>query len=190
MQVERLDIPQKVDRSLGDVHASGNPHVQTDPRRLLTIADALSQRLQLIDAGHADAYVKRFADFKARWLSAMERWQQRAAPLRGVRVVTHHKDWTYLLDWLGMEAVATLEPKPGVPPSAAHLAALKRQLQEQPAVMVIRSAYQDARPSEWLAEQADIPAVLLPFTVGGSDRAGDLFGLFDDTIDRLLSALP
>jgi zinc/manganese transport system substrate-binding protein len=87
-----------------------------------------------------------------------------------------------------MREVGTLEPKPGIEPSAAHLNALVAQMQKDPAKMVVRAVYQDARASEWLAEHAKIAAVVLPFTVGGNDKAKDLYGLFDDTIDRLLAA--
>ena len=118
----------------------------------------------------------------------MQKWTQQAKSLRGVMVVEHHKNMEYLLSWLGMKAVATLEPKPGVEPGAAHLTQLLAQLQRQPARMVIRAAYQDDRASLWLAERARIPAVQLPFTVGGNDKAKDLFSLFDDTVQRLLEA--
>jgi zinc/manganese transport system substrate-binding protein len=94
-----------------------------------------------------------------------------------------------MTNWLGLREVALLEPKPGVEPSSAHLAQVIAQLQRQPARMVIRAAYNDGRASDWLAERAKIPAVELPFTVGGSPRAKDLFGLFDDTLERLLGAL-
>ncbi len=74
-------------------------------------------------------------------------------------------------DWLGLVEVATLEPKPGVPPSSSYLAEVLTQLHRQPARMVIRAAYQDGHSSEWLSKQAGIPAVELPFTVGGNDNA-------------------
>ena len=99
-----------------------------------------------------------------------------------------YKGFPYLEDWLGLKQVATLEPKPGVEPTSAHLAEVLTQLQRQPARMVIRAAYNSDRPSQWLSERAKIPAVVLPFTVGGSERAKDLFSLFDDTIARLLEA--
>lgn len=187
--IERLDVPTAVDRSMGDVHASGNPHVHLDPRRIAVIAQAFGTRLREIDPAQDAYYAARQADFAARWQEALVHWQQRAQPLRGVRLVTHHKDWAYLADWLGFEVVATLEPKPGLPASAGHLAALKAQLRQQPARMVIRTAYQDGQAAEWLSAQSGIPAVELPYTVGGSERAGDLFALFDDTIDRMLGAL-
>ncbi|WP_292937051.1 zinc ABC transporter substrate-binding protein [Noviherbaspirillum sp.] len=186
--VPRLEVPSRVDRSQGDVHAAGNPHIQQDPRNIAKVADALVKRLSEIDAGNAAYYQSRYKDFSGRWVAAMKKWEQKAAPLNGMPVVDHHKNMSYLLNWLGMREVATLEPKPGVEPSAAHLSELVSQLQRQPAKMVIRAAYQDGRASQWLSEHAHIPAVMLPFTVGGSDAAKDLFSLFDDTVQRLLEA--
>jgi zinc/manganese transport system substrate-binding protein len=186
--VPRLEIPTRLDRSEGDVHASGNPHIQLDPRNIAKAADAVVQRLSQIDSANAAYYQTRHKEFSARWNAAMQKWAQQAAPLKGTAVVEHHKNMEYLLNWLGMRAIAMLEPKPGVEPSAAHLAELAGQLQRTPAKMVIRAAYQDARASQWLSEHANIPAVMLPFTVGGSDKAKDLFGLFDDTVQRLLES--
>lgn len=184
--VARLDVPTRLDRSEGDVHAEGNPHIQQDPRNIARVADALAKRLAQVDPANAAYYQDRYKDFATRWNAAMKKWEQQAAPLKGVAIVEHHKNMEYLMNWLGMRQVGTLEPKPGVEPSAAHLSALRDALQKQPAKMVLRAAYQDGRASQWLSEQAKIPAVVLPFTVGGDERAKDLFGLFDDTLQRLL----
>ncbi|MDB5764769.1 MAG: zinc transporter substrate-binding protein [Herminiimonas sp.] len=189
MLVPRLEIPTRLDRSEGDVHAAGNPHIQQDPRNIARVADALVQRLSQIDPANASFYQARHKDFSARWNAAIQNWERQAAPLKGVSVVEHHKNMEYLLNWLGMRAVGTLEPKPGVEPSAAHLSELGNQLQRQPAKMVLRAAYQDSRASQWLAEHAHIPAVVVPFTVGGDEKAKDLFGLFDDTLQRLLEGV-
>jgi zinc/manganese transport system substrate-binding protein len=186
--VTTLEKPTRLDRAEGDVHPYGNPHIQTDPRRIGQVAAALATRLAEIDPGNAAAYQARYQDFAERWQVAMRGWEAKAAPLRGVAVVTQHKGWVYLEDWLGLKEVATLEPKPGIPPSAAYLAQVLDTLKTHPARMVIRAAYQDPRPSEWIAGRTSMPAVELPFTVGGSAAAGDLFGLFDDTVDRLLRA--
>jgi zinc/manganese transport system substrate-binding protein len=188
MLVPRLDVPARLDRSDGDVHAAGNPHIQQDPRNIARVADVLVQRLSQIDAVNAAYYQARHKDFSMRWNAATQKWTQQGASLKGVAVVEHHKNMAYLLNWLGMRSVATLEPKPGVEPSAAHLSGLVSQLQREPARMVIRAAYQDGRPSQWLSDHARIPAVVVPFTVGGNDQAKDLFGMFDDTIRRLLEA--
>ena len=107
-------------------------------------------------------------------------------PLRGIRAVAHHKNMTYLWAWLAVQEVGTLEPKPGVEPTASHLAELVAQLERQPAQVVVRAAYEDPRASQWLAEHAHLRAVALPFTVGGNDKATDLFGLFDSTIALLV----
>jgi len=189
MQVERLEVPGSVDRAMGDIHPEGNPHVQMDPRRITTIATALTARLRQIDPSHAADYEARGADFARRRQAALARWNDAAVPLCGVRVVVHHKGWAYLFDWLGLEEAGTLEAKPGVPPSAGHLAELKAELAARPAKMVIYAAYQEDRAAVWLSRETDIPAVKLPFTVGGTEGAGDLFGLYDDTIDRMLAAL-
>ena len=104
-------------------------------------------------------------------------------------MVAHHKGWAYLDQWLGIHEIAELEPKPGVEPTAAHLEEVLALLKREPARMVIRTAYEDSRASEWLADRAKIPAVMLPFTVGGTDKANNLFGLYDDTVQRLLAGL-
>lgn len=186
--VRRLEVPATLDRSQGDVHASGNPHVQTDPRLIAQIAVALGARLQQVDPANAAAYAQRTAEFGTRWQAAIARWTAQAAPLRGLPVVSQHKAFVYLYDWLGLKEVAVLEPKPGVEPSAAHLQTVLAALKATPARMVVHAAYQDPRPSEWLGRGAALPVVKLPFTVGGSDAAKDLFGLFDDTVARLLAA--
>ncbi len=103
--------------------------------------------------------------------------------------MVQHKAFPYLEQWLGLVQVAALEPKPGVEPSSSYLAEVLTLLQKQPARMVLRAAYNDGRPSEWVAERAHIPVVVLPFTVGGDEQAKDLFSLFDDTVARLLEGL-
>ena len=186
--VRKLDVPSQLDRSQGDVHAAGNPHIQTDPRNIALVATALAARLQQLDSPNAGQYAKAQADFALRWQQAIARWTAQAAPLKGAPVVSQHKAFVYLYDWLGLKEVAVLEPKPGVEPTASHLQEVLATLKGTPARMVLYSAYQDPRPSEWLSKNSGIPAVKIPFTVGGTDGAKDLFGLFDDTLARLLAA--
>jgi len=187
--VQKLDVPTRVDRALGDIHPGGNPHIQTDPNNIAIIAGVLLRRLQQIDPEHADAYQSRYSDFMFRWNKALVGWQQQAAPLHGVHVLVYHKGWAYMMRWLGLIEAGTLEPVPGVPPTTSHLSKLLAKLKQQPVAMIIYAAYQDPRAAEWLAGRADIAAVKLPFTVGGTDAANDLFTLYDDTIHRMLMAL-
>lgn len=187
--VRKLEVPTRLDRADGDVHAAGNPHIQTDPRNILTVARELTQRLIQIDGANAAYYSARGKAFDSRWTAAMQRWQAEAAPLKGVAIVVQHKGFPYLEDWLGLREVATLEPKPGVEPNSGYLSEVLAQLQRQPAKMVVRAAYSDGRASAWLAERAKIPVVVLPFTVGADAQSKDLFSLFDTTVQRLLGAL-
>jgi zinc/manganese transport system substrate-binding protein len=187
--VSLLEKPARLDRSEGDVHAAGNPHIQTDPRNIARVADALAKTMARLDAANTAKYQQREQAFQIRWSQAIKEWEARAAPLKGVAIAVQHKGFPYLQSWLGLNEVAVLEPKPGVEPSAAYLAQVLTGLKTRPARMVLRAAYMPDRASNWLAERAGIPAVELPYTVGGSREAGDLFGLFDDTINRLLAGL-
>lgn len=187
--VHMLEVPSRLDRAEGDVHAAGNPHIQLDARNYLPIAEALSARMCELDPANAPFYGKRLQDFKLAWQNAVKRWEAMAAPLKGQSVIVQHRAYPYLLDWLGMRQFAELEAKPGMEPSAAHLAQVLDKLQQHPARMVIRAAYQDDKPSAWIAQRAHLNAVELPFSVGGTPAAKDLYGLFDDTIARLLAGL-
>ena len=186
--VRMLEVPTRLDRADGDVHAGGNPHIQTDPRNFLKIGEALTARMVQLDAANAADYQASFKSFAERWKAAIAKWETSAAPLRGMHVVTQHKAFPYLYDWLGLVEVETLEPKPGVEPSVSYLGQVVAEAESKKPKLVIRAAWNSPRPTEWFAEHAHVPVVVLPFTVGGDDQAKDLFGLFDDTINLLLKA--
>ncbi|HEY5308909.1 MAG TPA: zinc ABC transporter substrate-binding protein [Casimicrobiaceae bacterium] len=187
--VPMLEKPMRLDRADGDVHPGGNPHIQTDPRNILRIAGPLATRLAELDPPNAAFYQARAKAFTERYGTAIANWEKQAAPLKGVPILVQHKAFTYLIAWLGMREVAALEPKPGVEPTTSWLSEVLALLQQQPAKMVIRAAYQSDKASLWIAERAKLKAVALPFTVGGDDEAKDLYGLFDDTIARLLKGI-
>jgi zinc/manganese transport system substrate-binding protein len=184
-QLHLLEIPSSVDRSMGDVHPLGNPHVHLDPHNVALVAAGLAARLAAVDAANAKVYEARAADFQARWRAAITRWEQQAAPLKDMPVVVIHRDQVYLCHWLGLHEVAAIEPKPGVPPSSAYLAELVIKLSAAPPKLILRNAYNDSKAVDWLSERIHVPVVLLPYTVGGTPAAKDLFALFDDTINRL-----
>jgi zinc/manganese transport system substrate-binding protein len=187
--VPKLEIPKVVDRALGDVHPSGNPHIHLDPRNIARVAEALAERLVQLDPADADAFRARVNSFRERWRAAMSRWEKEAARLKGVPVVVYHKDMSYFINWAGMREAGSLEPKPGLPSTPTHLAELVEKMKREPAKVIVYSAYNSPRAAEFLSERTGIPAVMLPFTVGGTDKARDLFGLFDDTIGRLLATV-
>ncbi len=186
--VERFDATTNLDRSQGDIHPQGNPHVQSDPRNIAVIAKTLAERMRELDPANAADYQAALADFLARWDLAISAWEEKGVSLRGKLVITHHKSWVYLERWLGLIEVANLEAVPGLPPTVGHLSTLSAKFEQGGADFIIRSPYQDARASNWLSERTGIPELELPLTVGGSDRATDLFALFDEIIDKLLAA--
>jgi zinc/manganese transport system substrate-binding protein len=187
--VTMREVPGSLDRAQGDVHAYGNPHIHLDPRNIAKVATALSERMRDLDSADAARYAEATRTFLQRWEEAIPRWEKLAEPLRGMGVIVHHKDLSYLIAWLSMRELGALEPKPGLPPTTAHLSELLERQAKDPAKAIVRSVYSDPRASEWLSQRAKIPAVVLPFTVGGSDEAKDLFGLFDETLARLLAVV-
>jgi zinc/manganese transport system substrate-binding protein len=187
--VTLLEVPTSVDRAEGDVHPQGNPHIQLDPRRVAAVARRLAERFAQLDPAGAETYRARAADFERRWGAALKGWEKRAAALRGRRVVVHHAEWVYLFDWLGIQTAGALEPKPGLPPAAGHLAALKASLAARPADAIVRSPLTDPKPAQWLANETGLPQIELPHTVGATPDAGDLFALFDAIVSRLAGGL-
>jgi zinc/manganese transport system substrate-binding protein len=185
--VVKLEVPRLVDRAQGDVHPGGNPHIHLSPYNIEKVATALAERMAQIDSKEAAYYQARTRSFLERWRQAIVTWEKEGAPLKGMPIVVHHKNMSYLNDWLGMREIGEMEPKPGLPPTTSHLSGLLARLAKDPAKAVVRAAYNDPQAAEWLSARAKIPAVILPFTVGGTDKAKDLFSLYDDTLARLLA---
>lgn len=187
--VSLLERPVRLDRAEGDVHAAGNPHIQTDPRNFLRVGRALAARLAALDPARAALYAANEKRFSERLGEAIARWEKAAAPLRGAPILVQHKAFPYLENWLGLNELGSLEAKPGMEPTSGHLEAILDRQKRQPAQMVLRPAYQYDAPSRWLAERTKINVVTLPFTIGGSPEAKDIFSLFDDTVRRLLQGM-
>jgi zinc/manganese transport system substrate-binding protein len=186
--VRMLEVPARLDRAEGDIHAAGNPHIQMSPLNIRAVAGPLGQRMAQLDIAQAAYYTERTQAFQQRWDEALKQWQAKAAPLKGMNYVAYHKFWAYLADWLGMKEIATIEPKPGVPPGSAHIAQLVDELPKRSVGIIIYSSYEDPRPSEAVGQRTGIPAVMLPATVGGTDASTTLFALYDDVLNRLLAA--
>jgi zinc/manganese transport system substrate-binding protein len=187
-QVERIEIPTELDRSQGDVHASGNPHVHWDPYRLLIIANALSERLIRIDSDNAAAYQSNYRTFEQEWQTQIRVWEAIAESLKGKKVIVYHKNWSYLFNWLGVNIVGDLEPKPGIPPTSSHLARLLQTVRSESVDYIIIANYQNDKGARWLSKKASVPVLNLPFTVGGSESASNLFLLYNDVLAALTSS--
>jgi len=181
-----VELLGKVSNDPNNLHAKGNPHVHFDPQRLLSIAAALADVMAQIDSAHASDYQSNLQAFTGSWNEVMPVWQSELAKISGSSVIVHHDSWIYLLQWVGVKQVATLEPKHGVPPSTSHLASLLKLLKTQPASMIIRSGYEDERPSQWLSEKSGIPVVSIPFSVTEYHTKRSLERWMDKVIQHLV----
>lgn len=186
--VNMLEKPQVLDRAQGDIHPFGNPHIQTDPRNIGLVAEALNQRLQSLDPANVATYEARYQDFQARWSQAIDGWSARLEPLKGAKLVVYHRSWVYLFTWASLVDVGALEPKPGVPPSSSYLSELLARLKDQQVLGIIQSSYQPTRPAEWLSERTGLPILILPHTVGSVSGVTDLFSMFEVLVSELEAA--
>ncbi len=182
------EIPTVIDRSLGDIHPEGNPHVHLDPRNLTLLARELSKRLSVIDSQNSALYSRNLKSFENRWEMHMKKWNIRAAKLKNMPVVVHHKSWSYLIGWLGLKEVGSLEAKPGIPPTVSHLNRLLKTVSAAKAKAILRTPFDQSDPSNWLANKTNIPALVLPFTVSRNAKPGALKKLFDDILAQLEKA--
>ncbi|MEY8247686.1 MAG: zinc ABC transporter substrate-binding protein [Bermanella sp.] len=184
-QVTLLEKPALLDRSLGDIHAAGNPHVHFDPHRMQKIARALSQRLINIDPANSALYQKNEQDFTRQWQQAIQQWQQTARDLHGQRIVVSHNNWVYLEQWLGLKRVATLEQKPGVQASSRHLSKVLAQLKQNPASMILTASYQNKQSARWLLKKTAIASIELAFSPAENETLVQWFG---QVVGQLLKA--
>jgi len=185
-EVKLIDQPEILDRSHGDVHAEGNPHIHWDPYRLLTVAKALAARLETLDPKNATHYQGQLEAFQNQWQSAIKAWELKAQPLQGKKAIVYHSSWRYLLNWLNVDIIGKLEPVPGLPPTSSHLAALLKSARKDKPDFILIANYQNDKSARWLSERAQIPLIKLPYTVGGSDQAKDLQSLYDEALNTLL----
>lgn len=186
--VQMRDIPAEVDRSMGDVHPEGNPHVHLDPHNIMAVANVLAARLAVIDPEHKTAYEAQRDSFLKHWQSLTKTWEQQGASLKGMKVVVYHTSFTYLFSWLGIDVVAALEPKPGIPPTASHLESVLKSIEDQKVAAVFLAPFEDRKAASWLSEKAGLPVTVLPFTVGGNENADSLSALFEESL-RLLAEM-
>lgn len=183
--VELLGKPTAVDRSMGDVHMAGNPHIHTSPQNMLKVAAALTEKLSAVSPGNKALFENNHQRLRQSFDAALVRWQPDIHALNGKKLVVHHDYWLYLENWLQLRRVAVLEPKPGVPPSSTYLASLLGTLQQEKADMILQASYNDNRPAAWLSGKTGIPVVAVPATLANWQEPGALIQWYD----TLLAAL-
>ncbi len=179
--VDLIEIPDHVDRSMGDIHPEGNPHIHLNPHNILLVAQEIHKRLLIIDPDNTSYYNNKFEMFNTKWQEAIIRWENNAAELKGKPILVHHKSFSYLVEWLEINQIGSLEPRPGMPPTTSHLNGLLKTIESNPVDLIIRTPYDPRKASDWLTEKTNIPNVILPYTTDEED-VDNLFKLFDRTI--------
>lgn len=184
--VNRLEIPKTpINLNQGDIHPFGNPHVHLDPRNISVIAAKFLALMNKLDPDNADVYNKNYNDFMNRWNKSIVKWEKDAEDLKDLPIIVRHNQWSYLVNWLKLNVVATLEEKPGVAPSAKYMSDTLKTVAMNHADMIIYAPFENKRIILWMRVKSKTKDVMLPFTVGGEPRVKNLFDLFDYTINTL-----
>jgi len=187
---KRLEVPVgPIDRSMGDIHPSGNPHYMLDPRNGLLVARGIAARLIKIDPENADFYEENFKNFVNTLKLKISEWDAELAPYKGTKVVTYHKSWNYFLEWSGFKEAGTIEPKPGIPPTPAHVADLIKSMESQDVKLIITANYYPTKTPEIIAQKTGADFLALPAMVEGEEGINTYFELFDTIVGQITSAL-
>jgi ABC-type Zn uptake system ZnuABC Zn-binding protein ZnuA len=173
---------------MGDVHAQGNPHYWLDPKNALLMAQAITERLLILDPDHRDAYQSNLAAFQQRLMDKMKAWQAALAPLKGGKVIAYHTSLIYLAKAFGFQIVDEVEPKPGISPTAAHLNRLIKRIEDDQIKLLIMEPYYEQRSAKFLQDKTGIRIGVIPQSVGAMPSIDDYTQLFDAIVAALKQA--
>jgi ABC-type Zn uptake system ZnuABC Zn-binding protein ZnuA len=185
-----IDKPTgNVDRSQGDVHALGNPHYWLDPENGRRIARLFKEKFSELDPDGEDYYEQRLRQFEARLTAAARTWAPFLAQIKGKPVVAWHTSWRYFAEYTGMNIVGFMEPKPGVPPSPAHLAGLIQTIKRTGAKVIIMEPFYDRKTADLVASRSGAKVLIIPPSVGGIKSIKDYIALIDYDVKQLAAAV-
>ena len=184
--IDVLDVPStKVDRGQGDIHARGNPHYWLPPVNALKVAKEIAVRLKRLDPAHGAAYEANLQAFGAALKARAVDWARKASTLRGLKVVTYHKSWTYVSAWLGLREVGYVEIKPGIPPNPKHLAGLILQMKAESVRAILIESFYNRGIAGQVADAAGAKLLVLPSDVGATPKIRSYFDMVDAVLDAL-----
>jgi zinc/manganese transport system substrate-binding protein len=187
--VTPLDVPSRIDRSLGDQHPMGNPHINLDPVLGKAMVRAIADGLARNDPEHAGVFQQNAAAYNAKLDVAIAGWEKEAAPLKGKKLVSYHPDLLYFAERFGMVPFGTIEIRPGVDPTPAHVADLEQQMRRSHVEIVVREKHYPAGLAETVAQQTGAKLVELPVMVGGVPEAKDYLSFIDYNVRMMLKAV-
>ncbi|HJX10660.1 MAG TPA: metal ABC transporter substrate-binding protein [Candidatus Binatia bacterium] len=178
-----------ISRAQGDVHPLGNPHYWLDPRNGVIMARRVAQELKAAAPGETATFEQNLKLFENDLSARRKRWEEQMAPLRGTEIVTYHKEWEYLMRWLGLSIIGYVEDKPGIPPSPKHLEELVQTMRQRKVKALIASNYTNPNVPRSIAEKTGAKLLVLPTSVGGEETIRSYSELFDAIVGKLVNAL-
>lgn len=187
--VRMLEVPATLDRSKGDIHATGNPHYLVDPENAKVVAHHIADAFGKLDTPNRDYYAANAKAFMATLETKLAEWQAKLAPFRGQQVVAYHNSWVYFAERFGLKIELFLEPKPGIPPSPAHLAALMAKMKETGARVIVVDPYLNRKTAETVARGTGATVVAVAQFPGAIKGTDDYVALLDYLVNELASAL-
>ncbi len=186
--IKMLEVPVTLDRSRGDVHAQGNPHFIVDPVSAKIVATHIATHLSQVDPSDAALFKANLAKFNASVDAKFAEWQKTLAPYRGAKIVTYHNDFVYFADRFKLTVVETLEPKPGIAPSPAHLAKVIATMKAQNAHIILVQPYQNRKTAETVARQTDGIVLDVSQQPGALKNTDTYVALMDNLVRSVASA--
>jgi len=184
--IDVLDLPSgKVDRGQGDIHPRGNPHYWLPPVNALKVAKEIAARLAELDPAHRADYDTNLQTFAGMLKSKAAEWSQKAAVLKGMKVVAYHKSWTYVSGWLGLREIGYVENKPGIPPDPKHLAELILRMKAEAVRALLIESFYNRSIAGQVADSAGAKLLVLPSDVGATPQIRS----YADLVDAVLVAL-
>jgi len=187
--VTPLEVPNRIDRALGDIHPMGNPHINLDPVLGKQMARAIADGLSRNYPEHAATFQQNLDVYLAKLDEAIARWEKEAAPLKGKKLVSYHPDMIYFADRFGMEAVGTIEVRPGIDPTPGHVAELEDMMRRNKVDIVVRELHYPAGLAESVAQATGAKLVELPAMAGGVPQATDYISFIDYNLHTMLQAV-
>jgi len=185
-----LEVPTgPIDRSMGDVHSRGNPHYMLDPRNGIVVAKGIAEKLSEIDTENASYYEENYEKFARLLDLKIKEWDKELVPYKGTEIVSYHKNLEYLSDWAGFKEIGFIEPKPGIPPTPSHVAALIKKMEQTDVKLVIASNYYPQKTPSLIAEKTGAAFLSIPTQVEGQDGINTYIDLFDAIVGEITAAL-
>ncbi len=183
--IEMILKPSSVDRSLGDIHPDGNPHIHLDPNNILLLASSIKEFLISLDGIHKEEYEKNYAQFSLMWKEKIGMWKTKMADKNGLKVIQFHDNLAYFNKAYGLQSIATIEPLPGIPPSSKHTLELIELIKKENPSYILHDVYHNTKTAEFIAQKSGIKIITMPHDIGATESATDLVSLFDSLIGAL-----